>query len=156
MKLKNRLLAGLAMLALLPSLAFGAPTLEALLQQGKIDAVKGENGIYKIPVEVEGETVMVIAEESRLGSSDIRIVNLYALVLELPENYKMPEPMLQKMADLNNRLNIGKVYREDNYIFYKSSFLLRTADADSLGVELVLAHAHRQALKKELQPFIAQ
>ena len=86
------------------------------MQQGKIDAVKGGNGIYKIPVEVGGETVMVLAEESRLGSSDIRIVNLYAPVLELPENYKMPEPMLQKMADLNNRLNIGKVYREDNYI----------------------------------------
>lgn len=156
MKLKNRLLAGLVTMALLPSLAFGAPTLEALLQQGKIDAVKGENGIYKIPVEVEGETVMVFAEETRLGSSDIRIVNLYATVLELPDNYKMSEPMLQKMADLNDRLSFGKVYREDNFIFYKSSLLLRTADADSLRLELVLAGFHRQALKKELQPFVAQ
>jgi hypothetical protein len=134
MKFKNQLLVGLAMMALLPSLAVGAPNLDALLQQGKIDAVKSENGIYKIPVEVEGETVMVLAEESRLGSSDIGIVNVYALVLELPDHYKMPQPMLEKMADLNDRLSFGKVYREDNCIFYKSSFLLRTADADSLAV----------------------
>lgn len=156
MKFKKLFLAGLALVILLPSLAFGAPTLEALLQQGKVDAVKGENGLYKIPVELEGETVMVFAEETRLGSSDIRVVNLYALVVELPDNYQMPEPVLQKMADLNNRLTIGKVYREGNYIFYKSSFLLRTADPDSLGVELVLAHIQRQTLKKELQPFVAQ
>jgi hypothetical protein len=156
MKFKKLLLAGLAMMTLLPSLALGAPTLEALLQQGKIDAVKGENGYYKIPVELQGETVMIFAQEIRLGSSDIRVVDLYAMVLELPDNYKMSEPMLQKMNDLNNRLSFGKVYREDNYIFYRSSFLLRTADPDSLGIELELAHVQRQALKKELQPFAAQ
>ena len=67
MKFKKPLLVGLAMMTLLPSLAFGAPTLEALLQQGKIDAVKGEGGIYKIPVEMQGDTVMVFAEETQLG-----------------------------------------------------------------------------------------
>src|SRR5271166_1572652 len=101
MKFKKLLLAGLAMMTLLPSLAFGAPTLEALLQQGKIEAVKVESGIYKIPVEMDGETVMVFAEETQLGSSDVRVVNLYAMVLELPDNYRMPEPVLQKMTDLN-------------------------------------------------------
>jgi len=156
MKFKKLILAGLAMMTLLPSLAFGAPSLDALLQQGKFDAVKGENGMYKIPVEMDGETVMVFADETRLGSSDIRVVNLYAIVLALPDNYKMPEPTLQKIADLNNRLTFGKVYRDDNYIIYKSSFLLRTADPDSLGLELGMAHIQRQALKKQLQPFVAQ
>jgi hypothetical protein len=143
-------------MVLLPSLVFAAPTLNALLQQAKMDTVKLQNGLYKIPVELQGETVMVFAEESRLGSSDIQIVNLYAVVLELPENYEMPQSMLQKMANLNGSLSFGKVYREDHYIFYKSSFLLRTADPGSLGVELCLAHMFRQVLKKELQPFLAQ
>jgi len=156
MKFKKLLLAGLAMMTLLPSLAFGAPTLEALLQQGKIEAVKVESGIYKIPVEMDGETVMVFAEETQLGSSDVRVVNLYAMVLELPDNYRMPEPVLQKMTDLNNRLTFGKVYRDGNYVFYKSSFLLRATDVDSLALELVIAHVQRQKLKKELQPFVAQ
>ena len=83
-------------------------------------------------------------------------MNLYAIVLELPDNYRMPEPVLQKMADLNNRLTLGKVDRDGNYVFYKSSFLLRTTDVDSLALELVIAHVQRQKLKKELQPFVAQ
>ena len=155
-KFTKRFLVITSLLAALPSLAFGAPTLEALLQQAKIQAVKTNNGLYKIPVEVGGDTVMVFAEEERLGSTDIKLVNLYALVLQLPANYKIPQPMLQKMVDLNNGISYGKLYREGDYIFYKSSFLLRTADPDSLEIELELAHILRQTLKKELQPFLAQ
>lgn len=144
----------LALLMLSP-VAYGAASLDALVQQSKVQAQKTDQG-YKIYVEENGDAIAVLAEEEALGNSEIKVVNLYVLVLELPKDFQQPPQMLKKILEVNSNINYGKLVQEDNYILYKSTFLLKNADADAFQIELAVAYAWRGELRKALTPFVKE
>ncbi len=156
MTAKKRYLAVVLAALMLPSLAHAAPSLEVLLRQANIQAQKTEQGFYKIVVEGEEDTIIVFAKEGKLGETEISVVNIYAVALQMPKDFQPPQAMLKKMVALNDDLNYGKVIQEGNMIFYKSTFLLQNADSHSLEIELQIAHVWRNELRRQLMPFVKE
>lgn len=134
------------------------PGLVSLLKQGKIEYVASE-GEFKIPVTVDGETSMLIARENALGDKDeLKVVHVYTSVLDLPPGFKVPAALLRRIAELNDTMLVGKVSIDEKSqcVWFSSSFWLRNADAQTMLVELELAHWTRMSLRKELKPFLSE
>jgi hypothetical protein len=145
--------------AMMAFAATPSKSLEGLLKESGLDYVRTPEGAYKILVSVEGEATLVVALERALGESeDLKLVYLYCSVVEVPKGFKHPPAMLKKMAEVNDRLIVGKLGMSGDTgdVFYNSSFWLRTADSKILVMELALAHQLRAQLRKELLPFLTQ
>lgn len=158
--------AGTLAVALLGSVAAPARALEqgakanlvGLLKQAKLEYVEGE-GEYKIPVTIDGETSLLVARENALGNKDdLKVVHVYTSVMDLPKDFKIPPAMLRRIAEMNDSMLIGKVSIDEKAqsVWFSSSFWLRTADQQTLMMELELAHWMRVNLRKELKPFVSE
>ena len=76
---------------------------------------------------------------------------------KLPEGFKPPLAMLQRMAQINDDLLIGNVsLGTDSGIRFNSSFWLPTADKQILVHYLLVTHYTRLHLRKELLPYIKE
>ncbi|MGA9363588.1 MAG: YbjN domain-containing protein [Bacteroidota bacterium] len=142
----------------LGSTSFAAGSLEELLKKAQIEYTRGDDGTLKIVVSYEGETTLIAAKERSFGDnqdSELKLVYLYCVVLPGRKDGQLPAAELKKMAELNDKMPVGKVSlsEDDGTIFYNSSFWLATADEKTLATELYIAHMMRQELKKILVGF---
>jgi hypothetical protein len=139
-----------------------AKSLEGLLKESGVDYTRHKDQdeeIFKIPVEIDGETTMVYAREHQLGNKSdaaLRLVYLWTTVATMPKDFKSPAAMLKKMVQMNETFLVGNVSMNDSVISCNSSFWLRTADAEILKLQLMLAHAGRLHCRKELLPFLRE
>jgi hypothetical protein len=132
-------------------------TLEGLLKEGGMEYIETSDGAFKVIVTMEEETVLVMAREEALaGDPGLPLAFLYTCVLQMPEGGQPSRAMLKKMAELNDTLLVGNLSFGQDAVFYNSSFWLKNADADTLSVELVLAHSIRGAARTELRPFVEE
>jgi hypothetical protein len=134
------------------------PTLGGLLKGSGFDFTPRED-VFRVVVEADSETTVVIARES--GSTEkplMRTIEVFTQIIEVPKGFKHPAAMLKKIAEINDGLRFGRVSidPERGNVFYSSSFWLRTADAQTLEGELYIAHFTRLDLRKELLPFVKE
>ena len=146
-----------------PPPATGADkSLEGLLKEGRIDYTRDQKGVYKIPIEINGEATLIFAREHTLfkdqaTGQEVKVVLLWSNVAKLPEGCKPPLAMLQQMAQINDDLVIGNVsLGSDSVIRFNSSFWLPTADKQILVNYLLVTHYKRLYLRKELLPYIKE
>jgi hypothetical protein len=141
--------------------------LEGLLKQLGLTYFKVSPTAFKLVIELQdNETVIIIAEATRLpwkdrkeNPVDLATVNS-KLFGPLPKDFKPPAAMLMKIADINDRLPHGSLSMTKSkdgefYVFRNASFLLRTADADTLFEYLRQMVAARD-LRKQLQGFVEE
>jgi hypothetical protein len=155
--IRRCILLGLFFIAL-GSTSLAAGNLEELLKKAQIEYTRGDDGTIKIVVSYEGETTLIAAKERSFGNnsdSDLKLVYLYCVVLPARKEGQIPEAELKKIAELNDKMPVGKVSlsEDDGTIFYNSSFWLAGADEKTLATELYIAHMMRQELKKILEAF---
>jgi hypothetical protein len=137
-----------------------SPTLEGLIKAAELTSFKLNNGMYKVLLSpgTGSQVVPVILREGSLGSSGVKIVYLWACVLEVPEGFKHPAAMLKKLADANDNIVIGRlsVNAKNGNVFYNSGFWLRTADEKTLLAELEIAFHMATSVNKDLKPFVTE
>jgi len=136
--------------------ALAAGSLKELLDKSGVKYIQQDTA-FLIPVSAEGETTMVTATEAALGElAELKLVYLFTPILEVPKGFKHPQPMLKKIAELNEKLLVGKLGLEadSGCLYFISSFWLRTADKTTVEIELAVAHVQRQSLRKELEPYL--
>lgn len=142
----------------LSSTSFAASSLEELLKEAQLEYTRSDDGTIRIVVSEGGETTLIYAKERSYGdnpNSDLKLVYLYCVVKPARKSGQVPEAQLKKMAELNDKMPVGKVSlnEDDGTIYYNSSFWLATADKKTLAAELYIAHLMRQELKKILDAF---
>ena len=126
-----------------PPAAGADKTLEGLLKEARIDYTHDQEGLYRITIEINGEATVIVARERPLykdqgTGKEVKLVLLWSNVAKLPEGFKPPLAMLQRMAQINDNLLIGNVsLGTDSGIRFNSSFWLRDggqADPGPLSV----------------------
>lgn len=144
-----------------PPTAGADKSLEGLLKEGDIGYIRNQEGLFRIPLEDGGEATLIAAREvpiykNRETGQEVKVVLLWSMVAALPEGFKPPVAMLQRLAQLNDGMVIGNVGLGGDRINYSSSFWLRTADKEVLIAQLQLTHKMRLELRKELLPYIQE
>jgi hypothetical protein len=139
--------------------AGGTKSFEDLLKEANMtyQTIKPQGGgvYYKIPVEVQGETTMVIATEMDLVEN-VKVVRMFCLVTPLPDNFKASPALLKKVADMNYNIPMGTIGLGQSDIMYSTGAWLRGMDQTTMGWQLGLCHAIRGLLKKELTPYLEE
>ncbi len=148
-----------------PSVHTTKKSLADLLKETALPFTEVQKGVFRVAVEVRGETAMITVEEKALnwksndGSPNL-IAAIYTQVTPLFANdVRVPPAMLMRMAVLNDTLLFGGFSINGDQkkgVFYNSAFHLRTADSELLVEYLVLAHRAHQIGKKELAPFLQE
>jgi len=144
-----------------PSAAGADKSLEGLLKEARIDYTHNQE-VYRITIEINGEATVIFARERPLykdqaTGQEVKLVLLWSNVAKLPEGFKPPLAMLQRMAQINDDLLIGNVsLGTDSGIRFNSSFWLPTADKQILVHYLLVTHYSRLNLRKELLPYIKE
>jgi hypothetical protein len=162
LKLTGRIMVAMLLAGYVASAALAATSLETLLKDSGFDYTRTEQGTFRICVSAQNETTLIVAQETSVGkdskNDDLKLVYLFCQVLEVPKDFKHPPAMLKKLAELNDKLLVGKlsVNEQNGNIFYNSSFWLRTADKTVLTNELSLGHFNRIQFRKELEPFLKE
>ena len=134
-------------------------SLEKLLKESKLDYTKSPDGSFKVWVSYQGETTEIIFTERNVGSDEsnpkTRIAYLYCFVLPAPQDGELAPAMLKKMAELNDRLTIGRIgiNEQSGATYYNSSFWLSSATGAIVVQESALAHFTKLDLKKVLEAF---
>jgi len=147
------------LIAALASEALAAKDIESLLKASEMMYTKDKDGSFNVMVSIEGDASLVVVSETGFGTeANMKLVYLWSLIKEVPKGYHHPPALLKKIAELNDQFVVGKVSvnAETGHVFYNSSFWLRTADAEVVVNELVLAHVLRQQAKKDLLPFFQE
>jgi len=144
-----------------PSAAGADKSLEGLLKEARFDYTHDQE-VYRITIEINGEATVILARERPLykdqgTGKEVKLVLLWSNVAKLPEGFKPPLAMLQRMAQINDDLLIGNVsLGTDSGIRFNSSFWLATADKQILVHYLLVTHYTRLRLRKELLPYIKE
>jgi hypothetical protein len=157
---------------LIPLLAVGvawaedasmSKSFEGLLKTGKLEFSKQTDNVgdlFKIPVEIKGETTMVYARERTMWQTNegasVKVIYLWCTVAPLTADVLPSAPLLKRMAELNDNFAIGNVSLSKTAISYNSSLWLSTADVRTLVDQLVVTHNTRLQLRKELLPFLQE
>lgn len=138
-------------------------SLEGLLKSGKLDFTKHKDNagdVFKIPVEISGETTMVYARERTMWQNKeggaVKVIYLWCTVTPLPADFTPSAPLLKRMAELNDNFALGNVGLSKPAISYNASLWLSTADVQTLVDQLVVAHNTRVQLRKQLLPFVQE
>jgi hypothetical protein len=125
-----------------------------LLKQADISYTITKGGHFKIPFTINEETTLVTAHVAKLG--DYQLVYLYCVVRNLPDGRSASPELLRKIAELNDRMLVGKLSINGSNVMYNSSFWLASATVDVLVSELMVAHFYRTTCAKEMEPFIME
>lgn len=134
-------------------------SLEKLLKESKLDYTKGADGSFKVWVSYQGETSEIQLCERQIGQDDsdpkTRIAFLYSMILPPPEGRRHPPAMLKKVAELNDRITIGRIgiSEENGGTYYNSSFWLSGATISILVHECAVAHFSRLEVRKILEGY---
>ena len=144
----------------------GSKTLEDLLKETSYAYKKLKDGVFKVVAEGDGETSVIILQESTArwknkDGSPIKYVMLFTSITPaIPKEQKLPPAMLSRLAELNDRFDLGNlglsVRENDQQLFYNAAFYLRQADSNLLDDFIAMAHYRRLAARKELLPFLQQ
>ena len=135
-----------------------AKTLESVLKESGLAYSKNES-VFRVYIENEGETTGVTMREVGIGDSpDLKLIYMFATVLQMPKGTKAPAPLVKRLAQINNNLFVGKLSLEEGAegggVYYNSSLWLKTATGETLSTELFLSHFVRLQFAKELAPFM--
>jgi hypothetical protein len=150
-----------------PAPTAGSKTLEDLLKETSFVYKKLKDGVFKVVAEgPDGETSVIILQEKTApwknkDGSPIKYVMLYTSITPaIPKEQKLPPAMLSRLAELNDRLDLGNlglnVGENGQWVFYSAGFYLRQADSNLLEDYITMAHYRRLLARKELLPFLQQ
>src|SRR5580704_8148469 len=103
---------------------FAQQNLDDLIQTAQVASVKRDNGSYRVPWTLKQTTVDLYLYQEPLGTTHIKTVGIFAELVTLPTNYKLPQPLLDKIFELNCEYPFGRVVREGDTLKYRSYFLL--------------------------------
>jgi hypothetical protein len=147
------------------SAAVGATT-ERLLKEAKLDYRKLKDGAFRVLIESKGEITPVVVEERKARwkdnkGNDVLYAYIWCEVVSMPADFKAPNAMLMRLAELNDKvvfcsIGIGKNPDGGMSVYRNSSVFLRTADAEELSDLLAMAHFDRVAWRKEFRGFVEE
>lgn len=131
-----------------------------LLKELNMEYLKADENYIKVPVEIEGNTSMILIGEFALLEKEpsTKFIVIHTLVEKLPKNFKVNIPFLKEIIKINNILAIGNINIDDDeeFITYKSAHWLSTLSKETLESEIYLAHYNRLVIKKLLSNYLEE
>jgi len=131
-----------------------------LIKAAELNSFKLDQGVYKVLISpgTTSEVVPVIIRETSFGATGPKVALVFVRALKVPDGFRHPAPMLKKIAEMNDRILIGRlsVNAKSGHIFYNSAFWLRSADKKTLIAELQIAFHMSKAIVRDLKPFVTE
>ncbi len=148
------------MLCLLFVGSASAQTLTSMLDASGVPYKDAGDGAYLAVVTDNGtSTPMLVSQRTAVPGNTKDLVQVYSvatLVLEAPDGFRPPQAMLRAMANHNSNLNHGRLSTIDNSVYYTSDIFKSTATAETLTVQMLLAHMFTQEFKSAYAPYLEE
>jgi len=137
---------------------------EKLLKDSKLDYKKVKDGVFKLVVETKQGISVVIIEEKKAGwvdnkKHDVLYLFIYTEVLSTPTDFKAPAGMLNRIAELNDRIRFGSLGYSKNAdgsysLFRNATVFLKHLDDEQLADYVILTHLDKFMFQKEFRGFL--
>lgn len=135
--------------------------LEGLLKQADIEYTKTSDGIYKVPLEVGDETLMIYMYPGTAYKGtkfESEYVGMYTRAVSLPNNYAPGVSFLTAMAQMNDYVLFGScsLSEDKSSVLCNSMFWTKGATTEDVFQHLVVLYDMRRSARGLLLPYLSE
>ena len=119
-----------------------------------------DGGGLKIQMSDDSGTTIILAFEDYLYGRDdldfMKIITMYTMIVDSPDDYRPSAALLTKMAEDNGGSGGGTLWLNGNDVWYKSIQHYDVADANTIDLQVTLAHLNTQSYRPDYEAFVEE
>jgi len=122
------------------------------------DYIEKEDGIIKVPVEIDNKTMIVYVTNKQLYDDipESQMVVFFTVVKTIDKNLKLPSALYKELNRINFNLELGNVVYTDGLFMYSATVWGENIDENIMVAELYTALYDTYYAQEKIEDFIEE